>query len=128
MAKEKLFSITAADFKWETFRGSGPGGQHRNTTDSAVRCTHRASGATGQAAEDRSQHRNRQKAFERCVATPEFKNWLRAETARRNGEARAAEDAINRRVDAAMRPENLLVEVGDGETWHPEKLDERSGT
>jgi len=42
--KELLFSLTKKDFKVETFRGSGAGGQHRNKTDSAVRIKHPASG------------------------------------------------------------------------------------
>jgi protein subunit release factor B len=118
---EPLFTLTRTDFEWSTYRGSGAGGQHRNKTDSAVRCTHPLSGAVGTAQDERSQHRNRQLAFRRCIESQKFQTWLRVETARRNGEARAAEDAINRAVDRAMRPENLLVEVGDGDTWHPEE-------
>lgn len=49
----------------ERFRVSGPGGQHRNKTDSAVRLTHSATGAVGYAAERRSQHQNRAVALSR---------------------------------------------------------------
>ena len=49
----------------ETFRGPGPGGQHRNKTESAVRMTHRPSGIVRIARDDRSQLRNRQIALER---------------------------------------------------------------
>ena len=48
-----------------TARGSGPGGQHRNKTDSAVAVTHIASGISGQASERRSQGQNRAAAIER---------------------------------------------------------------
>ena len=48
-----------------TFRASGPGGQHRNKTESAVRVTHVPTGVTVIAAESRSQHRNRVVAMER---------------------------------------------------------------
>lgn len=48
-----------------TFRGSGPGGQHRNKVESAVRLVHIPSGITVVAAEHRSQARNRDLAFER---------------------------------------------------------------
>ena len=53
----------------ETFRASGPGGQHRNKTESAVRIRHRESGVTAQAYESRSQHDNRRLALERLRVT-----------------------------------------------------------
>ena len=49
----------------DTFRASGPGGQKRNKTDSAVRLRHGPSGLVGQAVESRSQHENRAKALQR---------------------------------------------------------------
>lgn len=49
----------------DRFRASGPGGQKRNVTDSAVRLRHRASGLTGEANESRSQHENRARALGR---------------------------------------------------------------
>jgi hypothetical protein len=48
-----------AECTLETTRGSGPGGQHRNKTESGVRLTHRHTGVTAQAFERRSQHENR---------------------------------------------------------------------
>jgi len=50
-----------------TYRAGGPGGQHRNVTDSAVRLAHPPSGVTVTATESRSQHRNREVAFERLI-------------------------------------------------------------
>ncbi len=58
-------AILANDVVFETFRAGGPGGQHQNTTDSAVRATHRLSGLVAVAREERSQHRNKSLAFER---------------------------------------------------------------
>ena len=49
----------------ETYRASGPGGQHRNKTESAIRLTHRATGVGVTASERRSQHENRRRAVER---------------------------------------------------------------
>ena len=54
-----------AQCRFERFRVSGPGGQHRNKTDSAVRLTHEPSGVVGFASERRSQHQNRLVALKR---------------------------------------------------------------
>ena len=49
----------------ETYRASGPGGQHRNKRDSAVRLTHEPTGVSATATERRSQHENRRVAVRR---------------------------------------------------------------
>lgn len=49
----------------ELFRGSGPGGQHRNKTESAVRLRHRPTGLVAQATERRSQSQNLGVALDR---------------------------------------------------------------
>ena len=54
-----------AQCRFERFRVSGPGGQHRNKTDSAVRLTHEPTGVVGYASERRSQHQNRATALTR---------------------------------------------------------------
>ncbi|XP_054785195.1 uncharacterized protein LOC129291719 isoform X2 [Prosopis cineraria] len=52
----------------DTFKSSGPGGQHRNKRESAVRLKHLPTGIIAQAAEDRSQHKNRASALTRLRA------------------------------------------------------------
>jgi hypothetical protein len=54
-----------AECDFEAFRASGPGGQKRNKTSSAVRLTHRPSGESAIASESRSQHDNRRSALRR---------------------------------------------------------------
>ncbi len=51
----------------DVFRASGPGGQHVNRTESALRLTHPPSGVVVIAQDSSSQHRNREIAFERLL-------------------------------------------------------------
>ena len=113
--RKLLFSVTLKDCDVETFRGSGPGGQARNKVSSAVRITHRASGAVGQATERRSQHQNKVLAWERMANSKKFQAWNHVEAARRMG-IKSTEE----RVDEAMAPHNLKTEVLDeGSKWQP---------
>ncbi len=53
------------DSDLEFIKASGPGGQHRNKVETGVRLVHRPTGITVTATERRSQHANREAAFER---------------------------------------------------------------
>ena len=113
MAKELLFSVTAADCDWQYLRGTGPGGQKRNKTENKVRCVHRDSGAVGESDLTRSQHENKKIAFRKMVESKEFRLWHKLETARRLGDKLTIEEKVNR----AMEDRNLKIETRVDGKW-----------
>ena len=78
----------------EVFRSGGPGGQHRNVTDSAVRLRHLPSGVRVTAADFRSQSRNKDTAFARLIERLRELNRIRKPRV----PTRATKSSVERRI------------------------------
>ena len=118
MSKALLFSVTANDCDFTVMRGTGPGGQKRNKTESKVRCVHRDSGASAYSDITRSQHENRRDAFVKMANTQKFKTWHRLETMRRLGiitqiEEKVEKDLQNTKIEIRIDGKWTEVNIGD---------------
>lgn len=111
--KQLLFSLTKKDFRVDTFRSGGKGGQNQNSRDTGVRITHIESGAVGESREERNQLQNKKRAFERLVDSKTFQIWLKRKSWEMMGFVKS-EAEIEKEVDEMIQRDlangNIIVE------------------
>lgn len=74
--RQKIISLTKKNFRIDTFRSGGPGGQNQNKRSTGVRIVHQASGAVGESREHRTQLENKKAAFKRLTEHPKMHVWI----------------------------------------------------
>ncbi|MBH1944120.1 peptide chain release factor 2 [Erythrobacter sp. YJ-T3-07] len=109
--------INESDLKIDTYRASGAGGQHVNTTDSAVRITHQPTGIVVASQNDRSQHKNRATAMSMLKARLFEREMAEREAAASGEYAEKTEIGWGHQIRSyVLQPYQLVKDLRTGET------------
>ena len=116
--------IAESDLKVDTYRASGAGGQHVNTTDSAVRITHQPSGIVVQCQNQRSQHKNRAEAMSMLKARLYEEELRRREEEANAVNAQKTEIGWGHQIRSyVMQPYQMVKDLRTGqESGQPDKV------
>lgn len=109
MKEKPLLILTKKDFRVDTFKSGGKGGQHQNKVESGVRITHIETGISAESRSSRSQHQNKKVAFRRLSKDQKFRNWLKIES--------LYAEELRKKVEESMTPENLKIEFWKDNKW-----------
>lgn len=116
--------INEGDLKVDTYRASGAGGQHVNTTDSAVRITHQPTGIVVQCQNDRSQHKNRATAMKMLKARMYEEELRKREEAVHDTHASKTDIGWGHQIRSyVLQPYQMVKDLRSGEeSGQPDKI------
>nr|WP_295468607.1 peptide chain release factor 2 [Mesorhizobium sp.] len=107
--------VSEADVRIDTYRASGSGGQHVNTTDSAVRITHIATGIAVACQAERSQHKNKAKAWEMLRSRLYEEELKKREAAANASEASKADIGWGHQIRSyVLQPYQMVKDLRTG--------------
>ena len=110
-------AINESDLKIDTYRASGAGGQHVNTTDSAVRITHQPTGIVVASQNDRSQHKNRATAMNMLKARLFEREMAEREAAASGEYQEKSEIGWGHQIRSyVLQPYQMVKDLRTGET------------
>ncbi len=112
-------NIRAEDIDRDVMRAGGPGGQHQNKTESAVRLTHRPSGLVVVCRDERSQHKNQAKAMR--LLRSRLYDLMQAQAHSQRAEQRRTligSGDRSQRIRTYSFPQNRVTDHRIGQTWY----------
>ena len=111
MGRTLVLTVTKGDFRVDTFRAGGPGGQNQNKRESGVRITHIESGFVGESREHKSQLQNKNAAFDRLSHNPKFQDWLKRKAGEVSFDVWATAAENNARLERGKKIQEIDKEI-----------------